>query len=205
MRAGSRWPGSGAASPRSSPGARLARAAERLTGLDARLGRASAVLSDRRRQRLDAASARLGTALQGRAALARQQNAAARQRLDALAARMRPAVARADESRRERLARLAQLLGTLGYKSVLGRGYALVRDAAGQPLRSAAGVSPGARLGLEFADGTLAVEAVGGPADGGGAPPPEKSPKPRTAAPRRAAKAPAPQAAKPAVDQGRLF
>ncbi len=188
-----------------SPGARLARAAERLKGLDARLGRSAAVLSERRRQRLAAAAARLGAALQGRAALARQGNAAARQRLDALAARMKPAVARANDRRRERVARLAQLLGTLGYKSVLGRGYALVRDAAGQPLRSAAGVSPGARLGLEFADGTLAVEALGAPADGGAPPPPTKSPKPRASAPRAAAKAPAPRAAKGPVNQGNLF
>ncbi|RYC31459.1 exodeoxyribonuclease VII large subunit [Lichenibacterium minor] len=187
-----------------SPGARLARAAERLSGLDARLGRSAKVLSDRRRQRLDAVAARLGTALQGRAALARQANAASRQRLDALAARMGPAAALANDRRRERVARLAQLLGTLGYKSVLGRGYALVRDAAGQPLRSAAGVSPGARLGLEFADGTVAVEALGGPGGGGGAPPTAKSPKPR-AATVRAAKAPVPRAAKGPVNQGNLF
>ncbi len=168
-----------------SPGARLARAAERLSGLDARLGRSAAVLSDRRRGRLDAAAARLGAALVSRAALARQQNAAARQRLDALAARMRPAAARADDRRRERVARLAQLLGTLGYRSVLGRGYALVRDAAGRPLRSAEGVAPGARLGLEFADGTLAVEALGGAGPGpGGDPPPTVPDGPKRRAPR---------------------
>nr|WP_237477506.1 exodeoxyribonuclease VII large subunit [Lichenibacterium sp. 6Y81] len=188
-----------------SPGARLARAAERLSGLDARLGRSAAVLADRRRGRLDAAAARLGAALVSRAALARQQNAAARQRLDALAARLKPAAARANDRRRERVERLAQLLGTLGYRSVLGRGYALVRDAAGQPLRSAAGVAPGARLGLEFADGVLAVEALGGPA--GGTPPTvPDAPKRKPAAPR----APRPPArtarsAKAPVSQGDLF
>ena len=184
-----------------SPGARLARAAERLKALDARLGRALALLGERRRGRLDTAAARLAAALQGRAALARQENRNRSQRLTVLGQRLRGAAAVAGERRTARLAGLAGLLGTLGYRSVLGRGYALVRDGAGRPVRSAAGIAPGARLGLELADGTVAVEAVAPEPSGGGEP---TRPKPARAkaAPVRAAPRPA---AKPPVSQGSLF
>jgi exodeoxyribonuclease VII large subunit len=45
------------------------------------------------------------------------------------------------------------MLGSLSYQSVLRRGFALVRDAHGQAVRSVAGLSSGARVGIEFADG----------------------------------------------------
>ena len=56
---------------------------------------------------------------------------------------------------------------------MLARGFALVRDGEGHPLRTAAAVAGGMRLEIEFADGR-----VGATADGDGAPPPAK-PKPR--------------------------
>jgi exodeoxyribonuclease VII large subunit len=43
--------------------------------------------------------------------------------------------------------------------AVLQRGYALVSDAAGRPLTSAAKVSPGARLRLRFSDGEVGATA----------------------------------------------
>ena len=65
-------------------------------------------------------------------------------------------------------------------------------------------LAPGARLGLEFADGVLAVEALAGPG-GGETPPPAKPAKTRATAPR-AAKPAAPRAgAAPPVRQGSLF
>lgn len=60
----------------------------------------------------------------------------------------------------DRLDAIAKLFDSLNYKSVLDRGFALVRDADGRPLRSAAAVQEGQALVLEFADGT--ADATGG-------------------------------------------
>ena len=62
--------------------------------------------------------------------------------------------------RQARLDALQQLLAGLSYRSVLERGFVLVRDAGGGPLRRAADVAEGALLSLEFADGQ--VEACAG-------------------------------------------
>ena len=45
---------------------------------------------------------------------------------------------------------------------MLKRGFALVRDGEGHPLRAAAGVAGGMRLDIEFADGRVAATADGG-------------------------------------------
>ena len=92
-----------------------------------------------------------------------------RERLAGLSARSRRAVGRCVERRAERIAALRTLLGSLGYKAVLARGYALVRDDAGRPLRSAATVAPGQALAIEFADGSIKANAEG--ADKGGVEP----------------------------------
>jgi exodeoxyribonuclease VII large subunit len=55
---------------------------------------------------------------------------------------------------------------SLSYKSVLARGYVVVRDAKGTPLHLASSVKPAAALTLEFSDGV--VDAVAGRRDGGG-------------------------------------
>ena len=48
---------------------------------------------------------------------------------------------------------------------MLARGFALVRDGEGHPLHAAAGIGPGARLSLEFADGRVGATAdTDGPA-----------------------------------------
>jgi exodeoxyribonuclease VII large subunit len=57
---------------------------------------------------------------------------------------------------------------------VLARGFALVRDGDGRPLRTAAAVGSGMRLDIEFSDGR-----VGATANGEGTAPPAK-PKPRS-------------------------
>jgi exodeoxyribonuclease VII large subunit len=65
---------------------------------------------------------------------------------------------------REKQARLAGLAARLeagSYQSVLARGFALVRDAEGQPVTRAAQVAAAARLAIVFSDG-----AVGATADG---------------------------------------
>jgi exodeoxyribonuclease VII large subunit len=63
-----------------------------------------------------------------------------------------------------RLASSGQLLAALSYRGVLARGFALVRDASGQAVRTAAAVAPGAALSLEFADGRITATADGGTA-----------------------------------------
>ncbi len=49
---------------------------------------------------------------------------------------------------------------SLNYKSVLKRGFALVRNASGKPVMEAAAVSPGETLSLTFRDGTKDVKAT---------------------------------------------
>jgi exodeoxyribonuclease VII large subunit len=66
------------------------------------------------------------------------------------------------QRRTARLEALTQLLGALGYQNVLQRGFALVRDAAGQPVRSAAAVAANDPLDIEFADGRVPAVATGG-------------------------------------------
>lgn len=55
----------------------------------------------------------------------------------------------------------SELLASLGYRSVLERGYALVRDEAGRPVPRAAAVMPGDTLAIDFADGRRAVSVEG--------------------------------------------
>jgi exodeoxyribonuclease VII large subunit len=74
----------------------------------------------------------------------------------------------------ERVERAERLLEAYSYQSVLKRGFALVRNDKGAPLRSAAAVSAGMRLDLEFADGR-----VGAVAEGAGVPKPPKPPRRR--------------------------
>ena len=63
---------------------------------------------------------------------------------------------------REQRARLEGLTARLegaSYEAVLARGFALVRDAAGHPITSAAAVKPKANLVIRFADGETQVTA----------------------------------------------
>jgi exodeoxyribonuclease VII large subunit len=76
--------------------------------------------------------------------------------------------------RADRMLAAGQLLAAFSYHGVLARGFALVRDAEGHPLRSAAAVSARMRLDIEFSDGRVAATA-----DGAESPAPKPSPKPR--------------------------
>jgi len=69
---------------------------------------------------------------------------------------------------------LGDLLDSYSYQNVLARGFALVRDAADRPVTTAAAVTPGAGLSIQFADGEVAATA-GGRAD---------KPRPRASKPR---------------------
>lgn len=138
-------------------------------------------LLERQRQMLDMLGERLPQALRANAHQHERQYARiaarfTRQLLDTRLARCVERVAGlADRSRRaeqvlrlrrgDRLATAGQLLAAFSYRGVLARGFALVRDGDGHPLRAAAAVSTGMRLDIEFSDGR-----VGAVADGASAP-----------------------------------
>lgn len=63
------------------------------------------------------------------------------------------------QSQRTALAAHSGLLHALGYRSVLGRGYAIVRDGSGHMVRRRSGVSLNDALDIEFADGHIAATA----------------------------------------------
>ncbi|WP_293867053.1 exodeoxyribonuclease VII large subunit [uncultured Alsobacter sp.] len=111
------------------------------------------------RARLDGFSGRLVAA---RGAILRaetQRIHQRRERLDALSGRADRALAALVQRRRDRLASLWQLAESYSYHGVLARGFALVRDADGQPVREAAAIGAGAVLDVEFKDGKVRVVA----------------------------------------------
>ena len=146
------------------PRARLARLRQQLDGLGPRLVRASARGGEDRALRLKITADRLAAAFAARLRLGQAAVRTRRQHLDQLVRRLDHAGRSDRERRTARLAALAQLLAGMSYRSVLARGFALVRDAGDHAVRQAAGVSPGAALSLEFADGRLAVTAGEGEA-----------------------------------------
>ena len=142
------------------------------------------------RQRLDTLVKRLPRALHANAQLHRTHLTRAAARLTPRLLKLR--LARSSEivvalEKRGKLARkhylqrrwdrvrgAEQLLKAFSYQGVLARGFALVRDGDGHPLRSASAVGSGMRLQIEFSDGR-----IGATADGDGAPRPAAKSKPR--------------------------
>ncbi len=86
--------------------------------------------------------------------------------MNTLQERSARAMRRVLEIRDQRLTGAAKLMASLSYKSVLQRGFALVRDDRGQPVRAASAVNPGAKLDIEFADGHVKVKEDSGPKQG---------------------------------------
>jgi len=74
---------------------------------------------------------------------------------------------------RRRVDQAAKLLESYSFRSVLSRGFALVRDQDGQPVLAAAGTSAGQTISIEFADGRVGARVTDGAA----------GPAPRPAAP----------------------
>lgn len=135
------------------------------------------------RQRLDACAERLPRALRANAQLHRTQFTKAAAQLSPRLLRQRitrgKEIVTAFSDRRKRAFRVyldrrtqrfnsaGQLLSAYSYRGVLARGFALVRDGEGRPLRAAASITSRMRLDIEFSDGR-----VGAVADGEGSPPP---------------------------------
>ena len=129
----------------------LAFARQRLDNAGARLPRALARNSQDHRLRLT----RIAGGLTARPLL--QAIATRRQRLGDLDTRSRRALRIFIDKRRQRLGGEAKLLASLSYRSVLQRGYALVRDEAGNPVRLAASLQPRQTVSLEFQDARKAA------------------------------------------------
>ena len=84
--------------------------------------------------------------------------------LQTLAERGSRALARASADAATRVQHLVARLGSVSPARVLERGYAMILDAAGAAVTSAAGVSPGAALNIRLADGSFGVRVDGGAA-----------------------------------------
>jgi len=145
---------------RHSPVARVAKFRARMDAIDARPGGALDRALATRRDTLVQVARRLEVA---RATALRAERTRIVQQWDLTqrtGERLRPALEAQVERKRARLDALGQLFDTLNYKAVLERGYALVWDADGQPVRSRDAVTDGQVLALEFADGR--ADATGG-------------------------------------------
>ena len=148
---------------------------ERVAGLAGRVGQCMRVAGERRRDRFAGLSARLSAGLRANAEAQQVRIARGRERVDALGVRAARAAETLLDRQYARLERASQLLAALSYQGVLARGFALVRAAeSGEPLRSAAAVSAGTRLDIEFADGR-----VGATSDGATRLRPPEPPRPR--------------------------
>ncbi len=167
-------------------------------------------LADRTR-RLQDLSGRVLVAQAGAIRAERLRLSRCRERVLDLSDRSGRASAGAIERCRARIGSLGALLGSLGYRSVLERGYALVRSGDGHAVGRAAAVEAGQWLDVEFADATRRVQAEGhqagalpkpeapGPTDARSRPLPEEKPLPARPGRRQPSLVQAPLA------QGSLF
>jgi exodeoxyribonuclease VII large subunit len=172
------------------PEALLAERAQRLDAVAARLPRAlTGVARDRRLKLTQGPAGRFSPALlalgnaERRRRLARTEAGLAPgarlrlvaqlgERLAARGARLERAGPGLTRERRAKLAELTRTLATLGPREVLARGYAIVRDGAGQVLTRAEAAARVPVLEVEFADGRLRArpERRGGGRPSGPAP-----------------------------------
>jgi exodeoxyribonuclease VII large subunit len=142
------------------------------------------------RQRLDACAGRLPRALRANAQihhthltrvaaklsprLLRQRLTRGNEIIASLGERSKRARRTYMDQRAQRLRSAWQLLNAYSYRKVLERGFTLVRDGKGRPLRSATAVGAGVRLDIEFSDGR-----VGATSDSERAAPPSEKIKPQ--------------------------
>jgi exodeoxyribonuclease VII large subunit len=172
----------------------VAQARQHLTVSGERLQHCTRSLLRSRRERFTSLEARLKTSRLANAQAQRTAIARERDRTERLAERAERAMLTLLDRLEARMIHSGQLLTALSYRSVLARGFALVRDEAGHPLHAAADVGAGARLELEFSDGRVAATA--------GTDSPVLAPQQAVAAPRKPR---VPKRAVKSVDQGSLF
>jgi exodeoxyribonuclease VII large subunit len=174
--------------------AQLAQAQHRLAVSGERIAHSAQSLLRNRNDRFAGLATRLKASKLSNAQAQRQAIARDRERTLRLAERARRALATSTQRLSARVAHSGQLLSALSYRGVLARGFALVRDDAGNPLHAAASVGPGARMSIEFSDGRVGAIA--------------EQDRPAATQPTSAAREPKPapqrRVTKP-VDQGSLF
>src|SRR5499427_8825198 len=141
--------------------ARVSRCCELVVALGERARRAENVARLRRRERLATANARLAAGLRANADAHRSRIGRQCERVAALSERARRAMNSLLRQRETSLERCGQLLNALSHRGVLARGFALVRDLAGRPLRQAEAVRAGMGLDIEFSDGHVRAAAEG--------------------------------------------
>src|SRR5450432_135749 len=157
----------------------VAQAKQRLTVSGERMTHSARSLLRNRRDRFSGLEVRLKASKLSNAQAQRQTIARDRERAQRLAERARRALTMTLQRLEARVTHSGQLLAALSYRSVLTRGFALVRDEHGLAVHAAAGIGPGARLDLEFADGRVGATAD---ADRPTAPAPAPETPPKTAA-----------------------
>jgi exodeoxyribonuclease VII large subunit len=148
-----------------------------VAALAERARRAEAVVRRQRRERLGVATLRLQAGVRANADAHRTRIARARERMLTLSARAERAMRALLHDQVRAVERCGQLLGALSHRAVLARGFALVRDLEGRPLRTATAVTPGLRIDIEFSDARVRAQAEG--AGEPAAAVPASAPKPR--------------------------
>lgn len=134
-----------------SPANRLDRSRDRFHAVAERLEASARIALARKREAFAGRAAQLTPLLLSR------RSEAGRERLSTLAGRLLQAAAARTSAQRERLDRFAVLLEAYSYQSVLQRGFALVRDEEGRPVRNVASAQAATSLDLQFADGHFIV------------------------------------------------
>ncbi len=109
----------------------------------------------RYRERLDSFDARLKAAFGQRLMRQQQETRNALLRVGTLEERLHLAIRQSFDRKAQRLDSQWKLLNTLGHKQVLARGYAIVRDHDGHPMRLAACVPAGMGISISFSDGAI--------------------------------------------------
>ncbi|MGB0630670.1 MAG: exodeoxyribonuclease VII large subunit [Alphaproteobacteria bacterium] len=111
--------------------------------------------------------------------------------------RMTGGIRRRIAENENRLKSGAQLLNSLSYERVLDRGFALIRDEAGEPVMQAAATQAGQQVSISFSDGKVSA-TIGEKASGKSGLRPKKSNGKKTAKSKKPVTA-------PGGDQGSLF
>ena len=119
----------------------------------------SARARTRRRERLAVATLRLAAGLRANVDAHRSRIGRQRERVAVLFERAQRATPLIVRQRAASLERCGQLLAALSHRAVLARGFALVRDLDGRPLRVALAVAAGQRIDIEFSDGRVRARA----------------------------------------------
>jgi exodeoxyribonuclease VII large subunit len=173
-------------------------AQQRLTASGERMVHCTRSLLRHRQDRYAGLAIRLKASKLANAQAQRQAIARDHERTLRLGERARRALLTLLQRQQARIGHSGQLLAALSYRSVLARGFALVRDERDHALHAASAVTAGAHLSIEFADGRVAVTADG-----------ERSavmrPTETPADEPKSVKSTAPRRTPKPVDQGSLF